>query len=178
MTHHYNIKIVTTNTLLKATYRNKKFIKIELITGKLTPVQIKSIGKIIPPSEASFGDFNKDFQGKVDYTIITQDKTIYQSFVDAWYSFYEGYKDLKPKFNGMDGKHIKQIITYLKRISGTDEAALELWNIILDSWKDLDNFHQENTDLKYINSRLNVIINAIQRKNTGSETGTGKKVEL
>ena len=163
---------------MKFTYRNKWFVKLELISGKLSIKELRAIGKIIPPHEDDLESFNKEFQGKVDYYIIVKDETIYQQFVGVWYNFYEDFMGIKPKFTGVDGKHLKQIITYLKRVNGTEETALEVWKTILDCWSDLDKFHKDNTDLKYINSRLNPIINAIKQKNQASTTSSGKKFQL
>lgn len=179
MTHHYNIEIVETNTHLKATYRDKKFRKLEHLRGKLDNAMLRQIGRIVPRHEDDFGDFNKAFENKVNYTIITQEKSLYTKFLDEWLHFYSEYAQLEPKFTGADGKALKQIIGYLQKLhGGNDNEALELWRVILSKWNTLPEFHQNNTDLKYINSKLNIIIHAIKQQNNTFASGTNSSVQL
>lgn len=162
MTRYLHIEILKTGTILKLTYRRDKFIKLEL-TGKLTEMQLRSIGTIIPPKWEMLEKYREQFREHCTYTPVIKEKSIYQQYVDAWYSFYEKYMKMPPRFNAIDGRHLKQIIAYLKELEGTDEKGLILWKSILSTWEDLDKFHQNNTDLKYINSRLNVILNNVKR---------------
>ncbi len=179
MTRHYNANIKSINTILKLTYRNRRFVKMELVRGKLTGEHLKAVGKIIPEYEASFEVYNKRFLHVVDYSVVVKEKSLYQQFVDLWYEFYEAYTDgLKPKFTGADGKHLKQIIVYLKKLSKDEQEALQLWEVILDNWPSLDKFHQVNTDLKYINSRMNVILTAIKKLDQTKKTTGGDAVTL
>lgn len=162
MTQYLHIEIISTGAVLKLTYRRGKFIKLEL-TGKLTDIQLKSIGKIIPPKWEDVKQFREEFPEHCHYTPVVKEKSIYQQYVDAWYNFYEKYKGIPPRFNATEGLHLKQIIRHLEKIEGTEEKALALWKGVLSTWEDLDKFHQNNTDLKYINSRLNVILDNVKR---------------
>ena len=163
MTQYVQIEIVKTGTVIKLTYRREKFIRLEQISGKLTAPQLRSIGKIIPPKWDDLEKYQKEFREHCLYTPVVKDKSIYQQYVDAWHSFYERDQEMPPRFNAIDGRHLKQIISHLKQLEGTDEKGLALWQAILSNWKKLDKFHRENTDLKYINSRLNVILNNVRR---------------
>lgn len=178
MTHHYSIEIIETKTYLKATYRDKKFRKLEHLRGVLNKNMMLQIGRIVPRHESDFPEFNKRHEGKVNFSIITQEKTIYTQFSDEWFSFYEGYRELPPKFMAADGKALKAIISYLTKVSTSEQEALELWKVILDKWDTLNDFHKANTDLKYINSKLNIIINAIKQQNNTNAKGTHGTVEL
>lgn len=178
MTNHYKIHIISTNATLKVSYRNGKFFRIEKLTGKLTDEQVKKIGVLIPPTNEQINEFRKSLSKKVTYTLIENKKTLYKQFNDVWFSFYEDFMGVKPRFNGTDGKHLKQIIRYLTELSQSENEALELWKIVLYNWKHLEDFHKQNTDLKYINSRINVILNNVKRiSKTGSKTVSSDYLE-
>lgn len=178
MTHHFNIELLQHKITLKVTYRNNKFLRLELVRGKLSNEQLKAIGNIIPPTEDDFAEFNKKYEGRINYEIVTKDKSLYQKMTDEWFTFYEALNGFKPKFTGIDGKHLNQIIAYFRKQATNDDEVLATWQALLDNWKLLDKFHQDNTDLKYINSRLNVILNAIKQKNETNTTSSGKTVGL
>jgi hypothetical protein len=91
--------------------------------------------------------------------------SLYTLFLDEWFAFYHRQFGLSPKFTGADGKALKQIITYLTGNSADEEEALATWLYLLQHWGQLDEFHQRNTDLKYINSQLNKILQNAKRGN-------------
>lgn len=178
MTNHYNIEVLETKTHFKATYRDNKFRKLEHLRGKITIPMLKAVGRIVPLFENAFKDYTTVFKGKVNYTLIENKKTLFSEFNDAWFSFYETYAGFPPKFTGADAKSLKYIISYLTKLSTNETEALELWKLILNKWHTLNDFHKDNTDLKYINSKLNIILNAIKQKNSSYSTGTSGSVEL
>lgn len=178
MTNHYHIEITATQTFFKVTYRDNKFRKLEHLRGTLNEAMLKQLGRIIPRMETDFEAHRTLHQGKVNYTIITTDKSLFTQFVEAWETFYEAFYQLPPKFTGAEAKALKSIITHLKRIGKSEPEALALWQIILQKWHTLSDFHQQNADLKYINSKLNIILNAIKQQNNTYASGTDRSVEL
>lgn len=178
MTTHYTVDIIKSEMTLKATYRNHRLLRIEYLSGRFDELVIKYLGSIIPANEREIDHFKANYKGKITYTPSVKKKSIYTLFVDTWYEFYESYAQMSPKFTGADGKAVKQIIKYLTGVSGTEQKALELWQLILGNWDHLPEFHKNNTDLKYINSKLNVILHAIKRQNNTYASGTDSSVEL
>ncbi|WP_417289636.1 hypothetical protein [Corallibacter sp.] len=178
MTNHYNIEIIETNTHLKVTYRDDKFRKLEHLRGKLDSAMLKQLGRIIPRTETEVDLFEIAYKDKVNYSKIEKEQTLYSQFLSEWYRFFERYTGLPPKFTGMDGKSLKSIITYLKQIGGSEQQALALWKIILSKWPTVKQFHQDNTDLKYINSKLNIILHEIKQQGNTYASGTNGSVEL
>jgi len=179
MTNHYNIEIKETKTLLKITYRDKKFKKLEHIRGKLDKQMMRQIGRILPQNETDISDFNIEYDGKVDYSIIVQEKSLFSMFNAAWFGFCIDKTGIEPKFTGADGKALNQIIAYLKRINGGNELkALETWQAVLSSFHKLDKFYQDNADLKIINSKLNAIIRQITKTTETHDSGSGGTVGL
>jgi hypothetical protein len=110
------------------------------------------------------------FKDKVKYTEIVKKKSLYQEFVTAWFSFYESFMMIEPEFNKVEGTNLKKIITYLNRVTGDENKALELWKTILTAWHKMDDFHKKNTDIKYIYSNINRILQNVK-------TGSTKKVQ-
>jgi len=169
MTTHYTIYREKDNLKLKVSFRGGKFFRVEVLSGKLTGTALDRFGIIIPLMEAEMDTYRAQFKRHFTYTAITKKKSTFTHFTDAWFNFYEDYKEIAPKFAKKDGNAIKSIITYLKKVSGTEEEALELWRVILGNWKHLDDFHQKNTDLTYIEGQMNKIISNVKKL---SKTGT------
>lgn len=182
MTKHYNLHIIPSNTDVKITYKDGIFKKMEHLRGKLDKEMLKGIGKAIPKQENEIELFKEKFQRYLIYSQIPENKviSIFSQFNSAWFAFFrKENNDLDPKFTGADGAALKQIIAYLKKINTGDEAAaLANWNLLLDNWNSLSDFHQKQTDLKYINSKLNVIIREIIKNNGSNTSGNNGSVSI
>ncbi len=93
-----------------------------------------AIGRIIPIYEDNISEFNKRFQGIINYAIINpqpRGQSMYIKFLNEWIAFYENLNGIKPKFTGVDGNALKQIIKYLQGQSESDQEALVTWQSIL-----------------------------------------------
>ncbi|MCI2229563.1 hypothetical protein MC378_10325 [Polaribacter sp. MSW13] len=180
MTTHHNIHLVKTKTDLKLTYRDGKFKKIEHLRGAVDASILKHIGIVIPPKESDLNAFMKAMEGRALYTSEQKIVSLFSKFNTVWFAFFrKENNNIDPKFTGADGKALNQIITYLKNINTGDEAAaLANWQLLLDNWSSLSEFHQKQTDLKYINSKLNVIIREIIHNNGGNTSGTNGSVSI
>lgn len=101
--------------------------------------------------------------------------TLYRLFVAEWFSFYEARYGRPPKFGGAEGKALKEIITYMTLIcKGDEERSFNGWTLLLNQWGKMPKFYQDNTDLKIINSKLNVILNELTKiATTGRKQGGG-----
>jgi len=179
-TIHYTITSKNTDVTLKVSYRGGKFFRLEKSKGKLTEDQLKAVGKIIPPLESDMQSFSIKFPD-ITYNAVKKEKSQFSAFNDAWFVFYEKFTGIPPKFGAMDAVHLKKIITHLNTIGGGENEALNLWNTILATWPKLDEFHRNNTDIKYINSRLNVLLNAVKKTistNTSASGGVDNSVSL
>lgn len=180
MTRHYTVEITETTAKLKLTYRNGNFKRLEHLTGKINNQTIKEIGRIIPPKETDLEAFKQSFEGKITYTAEVKQKSLYTHFLETWYLYYRNENNgIDPKFTGVDGKALKQIIAYLKQINGGNErVALNNWKQILSKYHELKEFHRDNLDLKYINSRLNVIIREIIKNNGTNPSSANSSVSI
>ena len=166
---HYILHILKPNVKFKLSYRNGKFHRIERVFGFLEQSEFEYIGRIIPLTEAELELFSKRYRGRITYTAVNnKPKSTYQEFVSVWYNFYQKQFGIEPRFNAVDGRNLKQIISYLSKIEGTEEDALVIWSAILHNWNKLDEFHQKNTDIRYINSALNKILNELKTNNNNT----------
>ena len=181
-TTHYKIHIQKTDTYLKLTYRGKSFSKLERLKGNITDSMLMELGRIIPPRLNEIEKWKLHFKDKISMEPIEKKKkTTFTEFNDAWFQFYEDFIGMPPKFGAAEASHLKKIITHLTKVGGSPDEALELWNTILAAWPKLSDFHKDNTDIKYINSRLNVILNAVKKAinpGTTSTSGTDNSTSL
>lgn len=180
MTTHYNIHLIKANADFKLTYRNGKFRKIEHLRGKLNQTIVDAIGKAIPLEETRISEFNKIWFQKIDYTIeVKKEETILQRCTNTWFVFYkENHAEMSPKHTGADTNALKQIIKYFRTHTTTEDEIHASWQALLDNWDCLTEFHRKQVDLKYINSKLNVIIKQIREKNGSVSTGANRSVSL
>ena len=166
----YTVTIHRTHSLLKLTYQKGELCKIEIKSGGLNSQQYQQLGAILPPQEEDIERYQKQCNGSVSYTKDEQQTaSLYTQFLDEWFAFYKRLYGFPPKFTGADGKALKQIISYLQRVSN-DVEALSTWQYLLGNWQKMDAFHQKNTDLKYINSQLNKILQNAKRGNNSATT--------
>ena len=162
----YIVTIRCCAVVVKLTYKGGKFSKLEIKKGTLEGEYLKQIGLLIPPLESLIEEWQGSWGDRVTYREEEANPpSLYTLFLDEWFAFYHRQFGLSPKFTGADGKALKQIITYLTGNSADEEEALATWLYLLQHWGQLDEFHQRNTDLKYINSQLNKILQNAKRGN-------------
>ena len=166
----YTVTIHRTHTLLKLTCQKGELCKIEIKRGGLNTQQYQQLGAILPPQEEDIQRYQEQWNGSVSYREdVPEPLSLYGKFLDEWFSFYKRLYGFPPKFTGADGKALKQIISYLQQVSN-DVEALSTWQYLLGNWQKMDAFHQKNTDLKYINSQLNKILQNAKRGNSSATT--------
>lgn len=180
MTVHYRLTLTKSDTVFKVTYRSGKFKRIEKTKGELTDKQLVHLGRVIPPVESQIQTFNETFHDSITiepFEAKKGGKTLYSEFISAWFLFYEKFTGIEYSFSGIDGKAVHQIIAKLMKLCGDESEALQVWNILLDSWKNLDKFHHQHTDLKYINSQLNNLLVAIKKSTADNGTVFNRAME-
>ena len=167
----YTVTLHRTHTLLKLTYKKGVLSKIEIKSGGLNSQQYQQLGSILPPQEEDIERYQEQWNGIVSYRQdVSEPLSLYGQFLDEWFYFYKRLYGFSPKFTGADGKALKQIISYLQQVSANDTEALSTWQFLLGNWQKMDEFHQRNTDLKYINSQLNKILQNAKRGNSSATT--------
>ena len=167
----YTATIHRTHSLLKLSYNKGELCKIEIKSGGLNSQQYQQLGAILPPQEEDLERYQEQWRGSVSYREDVPDPvSLYGNFLDEWFDFYKRLYGFPPKFTGADGKALKQIVSYLQQVSANDTEALSTWQYLLGNWQKMDAFHQKNTDIKYINSQLNKILQNAKRGNNSATT--------
>ena len=168
----YIVTIRSCAVVVKLIYKGGKFSKLEVKKGTLDGEYLKQIGLLIPPLESLIEEWQGTWGNRVTYREEEANPTsLYALFLDEWFAFYNRLFGVAPKYTGADGKALKQIIAYLTGNSADEEEALATWLYLLQHWQQLDEFHQRNTDLKYINSQLNKILQNAKRGNSKGGVG-------
>ena len=163
----YIVTIRSCAVVVKLIYKGGKFSKLEVKKGTLDGEYLKQIGLLIPPLESLIEEWQGTWGNRVTYREEEANPTsLYALFLDEWFAFYNRLFGVAPKYTGADGKALKQIIAYLTGNSADEEEALATWQYLLQNWQKLDEFHQRTTDLKYINSQLNKILQNAKRNNS------------
>ena len=177
-TTHYLIHSPSTGRTLKVSYRGGNYFRLEQVAGpKFKNEEMTFIGIAVPALEKDMEFYKREFP-RLEYTRVEKEQGIHQQYVSAWFGFYERFMGIAPKFTAADGAALKQIKSYLTRTSGTEQLGLDTFRMVLDNWDRLEDFHKKNTDLKYINSRLNVILNGIKKAGQAGTRGTDQSVSV
>lgn len=156
-------------------YRKGRFLKLEHKSGKFENIEYyKNLMKFIPPTEAMVEKTEKHFAPalKIEKIIKEKPKTLYQKFMDEYFSFYERINNIKPRVSAVEGKSLKQIISHLQDVSTDDAEALATWLVILSNWSKLSEFYQSQMELRQINSNINIILRELKN---GKRTDQAKR---
>lgn len=100
----------------------------------------------------------------------TDSKHIYKMSVDIYHKFCLSNMDAPAKIDGVQGKALKSILSYLKQLCKqkgreTEEDVLNAFKFIFMNWKNLDDFLQKQIKLSQINSNLPNIIQQLKNTN-------------
>ena len=161
---HYILHIIKPNLKYKLSYRNGKFHRLERQSGFIDSRIWRSLTKVIPLEESDIQTYNDTFIDRVSIIALEKKpKSLWHKYVGSWKSFYQQHYGIYPKFDGVEGRHLKQLIAYLESLEGSPEGAFTIWEQLLTNWDKLDEFHKQNADIKYINSNINRIINNVKK---------------
>lgn len=169
----YLIHALKANVKLEVSYRAGRVVSIKVKSGQFSTKQWLAVGKLIPPRPGDINPRRQHFEGRVTYDKIQKNQqSAYQQFMAEYFDFFNTKMEIIPRINATEGKALKQIISHLTQLEGTEDAALSLWKGILSNWSKLDDFYKDQLDLKQINSNINKIL--IQLKD-GKSTEKGKR---
>ena len=145
-----NVKTISSNEQMEQTKTANPIVKIS---------------KPIPDSKPT--DSNTDSKNKY-----------YKDMLAIYDSFCLKQFDAPCKINGMEGKALKQIISYLIKVSinkgMTEDKCKTSFEYILNNWDSLDDFTRKQVKLSQINMNL---INIINQLKNGKATQTKSLAE-
>jgi hypothetical protein len=169
-----NINSKGATAVLKLTYKNNKFLKLEFVSGKLSQVQHESLMKLVPQLEPVILILKEEFKGRVEWVYIQkkESKSLFSAMAQLYLSWYQDRFKIKAKFTGIEGNALKQIIKHLEELSFGDESQiLAIWENILQRWNEQTTFYRGQSELRQINSNLNIILRVIKYGKSATEKG-------
>jgi len=146
---------------------------------KEPPKGNSTIPPLVPPPQVQ-GKEKVQEKEKEELSIIVEEKTsTYSDMMEIYNNFVIDKTGAKAKINGLAGKSLKLIISYLKSNikdkEGCDEKIIEAWNAVLSNYPKWDDFYKKQLSLNQIESNLVNIINSIKNGNT-TDPQTGKQL--
>ena len=100
---------------------------------------------------------------KVNDTVNVKDNVIVKEITKRWFNFYENRTNIKPSFDGVQGKSLKSIIKHIEKQQNPGQKTEDTFQFILDRWNVLDDWLQSSClDLKILNSKINVVLDQIK----------------
>jgi hypothetical protein len=150
-------------------YSGGKFKSVKHLRGKLTPIQHEKLMVLCPQLEADVYSAQKKHEGRVTYTMQDNNATIYTQLMDAYNEWYYEQLGIPPKIDGVSGKAMKSIVSYLASQCANEQEMVLMWDILLSNWNNYDKFYQNQRELRQINSNFNILIAQIKHgKSTGN----------
>lgn len=95
---------------------------------------------------------------EVNQKKIKLDEPYYKEAMDFYFDWHTARFNLKPRILMVDGKALKLILQHLATLETAKHNRLHLFKIMLENWHKIDAFVQKQTDLRFINSNLNRIL--------------------
>lgn len=167
------IHIIKQNNDFVATYSRNKFKSLEWKNGTLTAKEFSCIMNIVPMDLKFLNAFTIEWSGKIQYEKVvqaTKSKSLFKELLDLYHEWYYHDTGIKPKIDGVTGKHLKQLIAYLRSQANDDSEVIVVFNLILSSWNSLPEFYRNQRELRQINSNINIILNTIKNGKSDSKT--------
>lgn len=151
------------NSRLALIYRKGKLSEVKQIQT-LQPQYYDWLTYIAPFQVENIPAIQERYKDKLTYTEVVKDKefNLNKYMTGVWFSFYEKRFSIKPKHAAVEGKALKGIITYLKKLCNDENEVYAVWCDILKRWSELDPFTQSKCELVYINAKLNLIIQQLK----------------
>jgi hypothetical protein len=152
------------------TYKNGVFSVLKYMRGKLNQQQYQKLMYVIPTLEKVIPLLMIEYEGRIEYKLISSgEKSLFRLMLDYYSTWYLQTQGIPPKIDGVSGSHLKKIITYLTQLSTSDNEVITVWNQIFDNWNELDEFYQSQTELRQINSNLNIILTTIKNGKSNNQ---------
>ena len=161
------IKYLLTFTKVKTncivSYANGQFKKLEYKSGGMKNEFWTNLTQAIPFEEHHIKDVVNKWNGRIQFEVIKPTvKSDFSLFIDVYYNWFQTKYSIKPKWTEVEGKALKQIITYLNKETANSKESLTIWQQIFTNWNKLDNYYQGQNQLKQINGNFQIILTQLK----------------
>jgi len=130
---------------------------------------------LVPPLEQVIVLLKDQYAGRVAYEPIEKRASTYTQFTDIYAQWYERKYNIPVIIKASDGATIKWLINTLRNLSGSEEEAVIIWQLIFDKWTQLEDWYQAQTDLLQIKKNINIILKQVKYGKSTSEKGRNAK---
>lgn len=163
-TNKYNLSFSTSTTKFVVSYANGIFKRLEYKGGGIYQIQWKHLDKVVPLEEQHIKQVVEHYEGRVIYDRQEAAATnrSFAEFRAVYWHFFESTNGVPPKFDGVEGNALKNIIAYITNITASPSEALAVWEQLLSNWNKLEEFYQKQTLLRQINSNLSQLLTQIK----------------
>ena len=147
------------NLRLRLKYKDGRFKSLEWLSGQTANQnQYEWLMKFAPQLEAAILILEIEWKGKVKWEKVEKSESLWGWFIDQYSTWYFKITSLQPRITGTEGKALKSIIQHLNSVCKNENEIKETWTLIFKRWNDLTAFYQSQTELRQINSNLNIIL--------------------
>jgi len=171
-----NIENEGKNNRFRLKYKNGKFSSLERLYGFLPDVKHNRLMVLCPQNEEELTTLSIQYAERaIVWEKVEKDKTTHVVFIEKYCSWYVDRIGIPPLIKPQDAQAVKWIKNALIKLSGTEEEAISMWDIILQNWNQQDKWYVSQTELTQIKRNLNVILKTL--KNGKSTEQAGRKAK-
>lgn len=176
----YNLKFINAET-------DGVVFKSEPEEKKETKAKKRNVRMVVQKGSESNPDNNKTIDNNLLFPEGNiKGESVFKKASEVYFDFYKKMNDVSPKFDGADGKALKSIIEYFKKLHKEEvangktgkesgEFITDALIYIFDNWGLQVDFIRNQTKMTQINSNLNNIINKIRNAKSKSTSGNSDK---
>lgn len=95
----------------------------------------------------------------------------------AYFEFHNKVRGFNPKFNGSEGKALKEIIQYMNG-EAKDGNGIQVWRFLLENWHLQSTWMQDQTMVIQINKYLTELLGKVKKKGYEQQQSTDELEEL
>ncbi len=168
----YLLTFTTVKTKCTITYSNGLFKRLEYNSGGMKAELWSYLSNIIPFEEHHIKLVTDKLGEKLKFEKFEpKQKSDFSLFLDVYYNWFQTKYNIKPKWTEVEGKALKQIITYLNKETANPAEALTIWQQVFTNWNKLETYYQRQNQLKQINGNFQIILTQLK---DGTTTNTSQ----
>lgn len=154
------IQVPGSKASFELTYVEGYFKSLKVLSGKLTQAKHESLLKLAPQFEKVILLLEREYGEKgITWTkVSSKSDSLFSMLLRAYCVWYEGKFQIKAKLSGVETNALKSIINHLVDVFPSENEAYDVFCTILSGWESLPAFYQKQTELRQINSYLNVLL--------------------
>lgn len=167
--NRYKLTFDKTTSVFIVMYKNGQFASLTYKRGGLSEQHFKYVSQVIPVNETGIAQVMKDYDNRVKFDKMSDDAvdSLFAKCMRIYCHFYEKETSLSPKIDGIEGKALKQIVSYLFKETASEEESAIVWSQLLSNWYKQEEFYRKQMLIRQINSNLPILLTQLKQHATG-----------